>query len=131
VILPGEDEAAFEMFRDELFADLAPSGPVEALLADRVIHSAACRDFTERHITKRDFLRKTAHAGIGFSAFATTFLGKGRPFGALSSQGTNLAAAQSPPDVEKWLKEVGGKFKARRSATRRRRRRPQSWRISS
>src|SRR3954454_13393653 len=40
VILPGEDEAAFEMFRDELFADLAPSGPVEALLADRVIHSA-------------------------------------------------------------------------------------------
>src|SRR4051794_33556631 len=71
----------------------------------------ACRDFTERHITKRDFLRKTAHAGIGFSAFATTFLGKGRPFGALTNQGTDLAAAQSPPDVEKWLKEVGGKFK--------------------
>src|SRR4051794_32411696 len=40
VVLPGEDEAAFEMFRDELFADLAPSGPVEALLAERVIHSA-------------------------------------------------------------------------------------------
>src|SRR3954447_21808781 len=39
-ILPGEDEAAFEMFRDELYADLAPSGPVEALLAERVIHSA-------------------------------------------------------------------------------------------
>jgi hypothetical protein len=40
VVLPGEDEAEFKAFRDELFADLAPSGPVEALLAERVIHSA-------------------------------------------------------------------------------------------
>jgi hypothetical protein len=40
VVLPGEDEAGFKAFRDELFADLAPSGPVEALLAQRVIHSA-------------------------------------------------------------------------------------------
>lgn len=40
VVLPGEDEAAFEIFRNELYAHLAPSGPMEGLLADRVISSA-------------------------------------------------------------------------------------------
>src|SRR3954447_24965157 len=40
VVLPGEDEAEFKVFGDELCADLAPSGPVEALLAERVVNSA-------------------------------------------------------------------------------------------
>jgi multiple sugar transport system substrate-binding protein len=71
----------------------------------------ACRDLTERRISKRDFLRKMGLAGIGFSTFASTYLGRGRPFGALTNWGTDLAQAQTPPDVEKWLKEVGGKYK--------------------
>lgn len=71
----------------------------------------ACRDLTERRISKRDFLRKMGLAGIGFSTFASTYLGRGRPFGGLTNWGTDLAQAQTPPDVEKWLKEVGGKYK--------------------
>ncbi|HEV2557695.1 MAG TPA: sugar ABC transporter substrate-binding protein [Microvirga sp.] len=71
----------------------------------------SCRDFTERRISKRDFLKKMGIAGIGFSSFASTFLGGGRPFGGLTGWGTDMAAAQTPPDVEKWLKEVGGKYK--------------------
>ena len=40
VVLPGEDETAFEVLHDAMYADLAPSGPVEAFLAERVINSA-------------------------------------------------------------------------------------------
>ena len=40
VVLPGENAAAYESLCDELYADLAPSGPVEAVLAERVINSA-------------------------------------------------------------------------------------------
>ena len=38
------------------------------------------RDFAARRISKRDFLRKTGMAGIGFSAFASGLLGSTRPF---------------------------------------------------
>src|ERR1700685_3280958 len=36
-ILPGEDFAAFNDLRNGVQADIAPSGPIEQLLADRVI----------------------------------------------------------------------------------------------
>lgn len=70
----------------------------------------ACDDFTARRISKREFMRKMGLAGLGFSAFATSFLGAGRPFRQLTGLGTEAARAQTPPDVEKWLKEVGGKY---------------------
>lgn len=69
------------------------------------------RAFSERRISKREFLRKMAFAGIGFSAFATTFLGRSRPFGGLTNWGTSAAAAQTPDDVAAWLKDVGGQFR--------------------
>jgi multiple sugar transport system substrate-binding protein len=71
--------------------------------------SDAARDFAVRRISKRDFLRKTAMAGVGFSAFAAGMLGSGRRRGAGFS-GTP-AEAQTPDDVAKWLKDVGGQFK--------------------
>jgi multiple sugar transport system substrate-binding protein len=67
------------------------------------------RGFAQRRISKRDFLRKAGMAGIGFSAFASGLLGSTRPFrGNLSG---NAAYAQTPEDMTKWLKDVGGKFK--------------------
>jgi multiple sugar transport system substrate-binding protein len=77
----------------------------------RTFIADACGDLSSRRISKRNFLKKMTLAGVGFSAFASTFLGRGRPFGALTNQGTDLAAAQTPPDVEKWLREVGGKYR--------------------
>jgi multiple sugar transport system substrate-binding protein len=67
------------------------------------------RDFAARRISKREFLRKAGMAGIGFSAFASGLLGSTRPFrGNLSG---NAVLAQTPEDMTKWLKDVGGKFK--------------------
>ena len=37
-------------------------------------------EFARRRISKREFLRRSALAGLGLSGFATTFLGQGRPF---------------------------------------------------
>ena len=67
------------------------------------------RDFAARRISKRDFLRKTGMAGIGFSAFASGLLGSTRPF--RGNLGGNAAMAQTPEETTKWLKDVGGKFK--------------------
>jgi hypothetical protein len=39
VVLPGEDENAFETLRSAIHADLGPSGSVEAFLADRVVNT--------------------------------------------------------------------------------------------
>jgi hypothetical protein len=39
VVLPGEDAEAFEELRNRVWADLAPSGPVEELLTDRVVNA--------------------------------------------------------------------------------------------
>lgn len=71
----------------------------------------ACADFTSRRISKRDFMRKMAMGGVGFSAFAGSFLGGSRPFNGLTNLGTDVAAAQTPDDITMWLKDVGGKFK--------------------
>ena len=71
----------------------------------------AARAFTQRRIGKREFLRRMALAGVGFSGFASTFLGQGRPFGGLTNIGTDLTAAETPDDVKKWLAEVSKPFK--------------------
>jgi multiple sugar transport system substrate-binding protein len=71
----------------------------------------AARDFAARRISKREFLRKAAMAGVGFSAFAAGLLGNARPFrGNLGLVGDE-ALAQTPEEMTKWLKDVGGKFK--------------------
>lgn len=67
------------------------------------------RDFAARRISKRDFLRKAGLAGVGFSAFASGLLGSTRPF--RGNLGGNAAYAQTPEEMTKWLKDVGGKFK--------------------
>lgn len=67
------------------------------------------RDFAARRISKRDFLRRAGMAGIGFSAFASGLLGTTRPF--RGNLGGNAAHAQTPEEMSKWLKDVGGQFK--------------------
>jgi multiple sugar transport system substrate-binding protein len=63
--------------------------------------------FGRRQMSKREFLRKAAMAGVGFSAFSASYLGGFRPFGGLTNLGTPLAQAQTPDDVAAWLKDVG------------------------
>ncbi len=77
----------------------------------RTFVADAARAFGERRINKREFLRRMTLAGVGFSGFASTFLGNGRPFGGLTNMNTALAADQQPEEVTKWLKDVGSKFK--------------------
>ena len=51
------------------------------------------RDFANRRISKRDFLRKTAMAGVGLSAFSAGMLGNTRPYrGNLGLFGTEAMA---------------------------------------
>lgn len=69
----------------------------------------ACNAYTQKKISKRDFLKKMGMAGVGFSAFSAGMLGGMRRPGGLIGLGSP-AAAQTPPDIEKWLKEVGGKY---------------------
>ncbi|MCR9238460.1 MAG: extracellular solute-binding protein [Alphaproteobacteria bacterium] len=61
--------------------------------------------FTNRKMSKRDFLRNMGMAGIGMSAFATGVLGGSRPFHG------NMAHAAShggtPEDVANFLREAG------------------------
>ena len=71
----------------------------------------AARAFTQHRIGKREFLRRMTLAGVGLSGFASTFLGQGRPFGGLTHVGTDLAAAETPDDVKKWLADVSKPFK--------------------
>jgi len=69
------------------------------------------RDFAARRISKREFLRRTALVGVGFSAFAAGLLGNTRPFrGNLSLLGDE-ALADTAPDMTKWLKDVGSQFR--------------------
>jgi multiple sugar transport system substrate-binding protein len=71
----------------------------------------AARDFAARRISKREFLRKTAMAGVGFSAFAAGLLGSTRPYrGNLGLLGSE-ALADTAEEMNKWLKDVGSQFK--------------------
>lgn len=71
----------------------------------------ACNDFTSRRISKREFLKKLGIAGLGMSAFSAGMLGSVRPQRGFNAFGVNEALAQASPEVEKWLKDVGSKFK--------------------
>ena len=71
----------------------------------------AARDFAARRISKREFLRRTAMAGVGFSAFAAGLLGNTRPFRGNLNLFGNEALADAPEETTKWLKDVGSKFK--------------------
>lgn len=69
----------------------------------------AARDFAARRISKREFLRKTGLAGVGFSAFSVGLLGSTRPF-----RGGGLigdAAFAQDASMTQWLKDVSGPFK--------------------
>jgi multiple sugar transport system substrate-binding protein len=70
----------------------------------------SARAFAERHIGKREFLRRLAIAGVGFSSFAAAMLGGNRPFSGLPSA---QALADSGPSAEmtKWLRDVGRRYK--------------------
>jgi multiple sugar transport system substrate-binding protein len=67
------------------------------------------RDFAERRISKRAFLKKMGLVGVGFTAFNAMLLGGTRPF-----RGTGLigdAAHAQDAEMTKWLKDVSGPFK--------------------
>jgi multiple sugar transport system substrate-binding protein len=66
----------------------------------------ACNDFTAKRLTKRDFMRRMAIAGVGFSAFNAGLLGGGRKRGGLLGLGPDEAQAQDA-DMLKWLADVG------------------------
>lgn len=64
--------------------------------------------FTERRISKREFLRRMGLAGIGFSAFSAGMLGVGRrPRGGL---GVDQAHATTPQEMRDFLREAGKPF---------------------
>ncbi len=66
--------------------------------------------YAQRRISKRDFMKKMAMAGVGFSAFAAGLLGNTRPFrGNLGLIGTEAMAQDAA--VTQWLKDVGAPFK--------------------
>ena len=70
------------------------------------------RAFANRKISKREFLKKTGMAGLGFSAFGAGMLGNQRVFrGDLS---TSSAYAGQAEDLTQWLKDVGSKFKGQK-----------------
>lgn len=70
----------------------------------------AARAFSDRSISKRDFLRRMGFVGIGFTAFSTGLLGNQRVFrGDLSKLGSEALAQDA--EVTKWLKDVGAPFK--------------------
>src|SRR5262245_8915589 len=39
VVLPGEDEEAFEDLRNQVWADRSPVGPIEEFLVDRIVNA--------------------------------------------------------------------------------------------
>jgi multiple sugar transport system substrate-binding protein len=71
----------------------------------------AANDFTARRISKRSFLKKTAMAGVGFSAFNLGLLGNLRKDRSSLFGSPAWAEEMGDPAVNKWLKDVGSKFK--------------------
>ena len=69
----------------------------------------AARDFADRRISKRDFLRKMGIGGIGFSAFNLGLLGNTRPFRGNSIIGGEAHAEDA--EMTKWLKDVSKPYK--------------------
>lgn len=65
-------------------------------------------DFASRRISKRDFMKKMALAGVGFSAFNAGMLGMHRPF--FGQRAISQAKAQVNEEMMKWLADVGKPF---------------------
>ncbi|MGC1427423.1 MAG: extracellular solute-binding protein [Albidovulum sp.] len=65
----------------------------------------AANAYSQKKISKRDFLRKMGMAGVGFSAFSAGMLGTSRR-GFLGTP----AAASTPDDVANFLREAGKPF---------------------
>ena len=72
------------------------------------------RDFANRRVSKRDFLKKMGLAGVGFSAFSSGLLGDYNRFDRRLTLGGSPARAEGDPEVNKWLKDVGSKFKGKK-----------------
>jgi multiple sugar transport system substrate-binding protein len=71
----------------------------------------AANDFTARRISKRSFIKKSAMAGVGFSAFNLGLLGNLRKDRSSLIGSPAFAQDAGDPAVNAWLKEVGSKFK--------------------
>ena len=67
--------------------------------------------YTDRRISKREFLRRMGMAGIGFSALGMGMLGGHRRGGRGFGIGQSAYADGLPDNQAKWLKEVGSKYK--------------------
>jgi len=67
--------------------------------------------YTDRRISKREFLRRMGMAGIGFSALGMGMLGGHRRGGRGFGIGESAYADGLPDNQAKWLKEVGSKYK--------------------
>ena len=75
----------------------------------------SARAFAERRIGKREFLRRLAVAGVGLSSFATAMLGGNRPFSGIAPALAQTQANSGPsPEMAKWLRDVGSKFRGTR-----------------
>ncbi|MFK5978737.1 MAG: extracellular solute-binding protein [Rhizobiaceae bacterium] len=70
----------------------------------------AANAFTNKQISKRDFLYKMGIAGVGFSAFATGMLGTPRK-GRFSSAALAATEDQMPEDQKNFFREAGKAFK--------------------
>ncbi|MFO1034460.1 MAG: extracellular solute-binding protein [Hyphomicrobiales bacterium] len=73
----------------------------------------SAKDFAARRISKRSFMKKMGLAGVGFSAFSAGLLGNTSRFNRrLGLVGTPAFAEDTgDPEVNKWLQDVGSKFK--------------------
>ncbi len=69
----------------------------------------SARAYADRHIGKREFLRRLGIAGVGLSSFAAAMLGGNRPFPGLTS--TPALADTASAEMTKWLRDVGGKYR--------------------
>lgn len=67
--------------------------------------------YTDRRISKREFLKRMGLAGVGFSAFGMGMLGGHRRGSHGFGMGESAYADGLPDNQAKWLKEVGSKFK--------------------
>ena len=70
----------------------------------------ACNAFADRRISKRDFMRKMAVAGVGFSSFGATMLGGSRTARGIGDLLIGEAHAQDA-GMMSWLADVGKKYK--------------------
>src|SRR5262249_4379357 len=74
----------------------------------------SCDALTARRISKREFLRRMALLGIGFSAFGLSMLG-GHRRGRSAIGIAELAYAEGLPSSQaKWLREVGRSYRGAR-----------------